>query len=315
MELQRFVTEVIEALGGIVIPLEYALCHVILPDENKELFDGRSEFILAFDFEVYQENENSEFVTFGSYILDKILYIASKKAVFTIRFGIIDRLSLSDPLDKIKEYLDLPARTNVKIMSERPVLYPWITYNFRITYVSDERMEEMMEVWADAFTGNISKDMNEQRPSIFYELNPIYNYPIVDFPNISKAFNEAYMYTQKNAQTRVQENTRKDELNIDLYRINNYYRDLENEILKRMKRKGITEEHRQELESKRKALLLEKEKQLAEMQEKYEIKLHISLDNAVIYAIPNIEYVIDTAFRDEKLEKRVYYNPVLRNFS
>ena len=66
MDLQNFVAEVIKAAGGIVIPLEYALCHAMVPEEHSRLFNGRNEALLAFDSEVFHENPDAEFVTLSS---------------------------------------------------------------------------------------------------------------------------------------------------------------------------------------------------------------------------------------------------------
>ena len=98
MQLQSFVTEVIESLGGVVIPVEYALCQVLVPDSYKEYFQNKTELELAFDFEVFEENPQSEFVTFGSYVLDQVLLLANQKAMSTLRFAEVLQLKLANPI-------------------------------------------------------------------------------------------------------------------------------------------------------------------------------------------------------------------------
>lgn len=41
MQLQQFVTETIEELGGVVIPVEYALCQVLIPKNYASFFKTR----------------------------------------------------------------------------------------------------------------------------------------------------------------------------------------------------------------------------------------------------------------------------------
>jgi len=107
MNLQNFVLQVIEIIGGDIDRLEYALCYVILPDEYIDMFEGKSEMLLAFDIEVAQENPDSEFVTFGSYILDKIIEIANKKAICTTRYIAVDNLILGKAQEKLKNFLNI----------------------------------------------------------------------------------------------------------------------------------------------------------------------------------------------------------------
>lgn len=80
MQLQQFVTETVENLGGMVMPVEYALCHVLIPETYASYFQNKTEHKLSFDFEVAQENPDSEFVTFGSYVLEQLLAIVRDKA-------------------------------------------------------------------------------------------------------------------------------------------------------------------------------------------------------------------------------------------
>jgi hypothetical protein len=312
MDLQHFVTEVIESIGGIVIPLEYALCNVIIPNEYSELFNGRNEFVLSFDFEVYQENESSEFVTFGSYILDRIFELSNKKALSTIRFAVIDRFELSNPLDRIKKTLGFSPSSNIEILNQRSVLYPWIVFNIRVLYISDERTEETVEIWVDGITHKVSENMALERSSIFYQTSHVYNFPLAKLPDISVGFKNAYLYVKENTFLKIENDTRKDELEKEIIRISEYYKDLNNENLKNMNRRGISNEHLKKLENKKDTLKLEKERQIKEMKEKYTIKPYITLDNGIIYLIPGIEYIISVSHRNEKHEKQIYYNPVLK---
>ena len=68
------------------------------------------------------------------------------------------------------------------------------------------------------------------------------------------------------------------------------------------------------MKSKAAALLLEKQRQLKEMDEKYSIRTDISLENGILYFVPLIRYTIDVVTGGKKVEKVIYYNAIIREF-
>ncbi|MDC3425040.1 hypothetical protein NC797_11040 [Aquibacillus sp. 3ASR75-11] len=135
MELQKFVTKVIEGFGGVVEPVEYALCQVLIPEEYKSYFQNKTELELAFDFEVAQENPQSEFVTFGSFILEQVQTIANQQAISTLRFAEVERQTLANPLKKITHFLQ-EENGKINILDEINVMGVWAVFQFHITSYS-----------------------------------------------------------------------------------------------------------------------------------------------------------------------------------
>jgi hypothetical protein len=314
LELQRFVTTSFEAMGGIVEPLEYALCQVLIPEKYVKMFQGRNEMKLSFDFEVAQENPDSEFVTFGSYILNQIFDIISTETVSTVRYAVIDKMSVSNACDKIKKYLNLTGGTT-EIINERPVMGLFSVYTFRTGYVSDERVERIEEIWMDMLTLKPCEKMRSYSTGIFFEKEPLYIYPVPVLPDISEVFEKAYNEIKKNVQDGAQSHTRKSELAKEINRITNYYAELMEENEKRKVRKGISEEKILEIETKKGLLKLEKERQIKEMQNKYRVRTDIALENIILYAIPHIEYIIKAVRHGNTSNYTLYYNPILKEFN
>jgi hypothetical protein len=302
---------VIEALGGVVVPIEYALCHVLAPEEYRGIFLEKDEVKLAFDFEVAQENPDAEFVTFGSHLLEQLMELAKAKPVSTVRYVVVDRLSVYNPEDKIRNFLGT-AQASVSILKERPVTGLWTQFIFSTSYMSDEKEEETGEVWIDMLTCEPDSDM--EKTIVFYEKEPLYNYPIPIPVNMFSAFKKAYAkiseQTEKEALLRVREDILKKEKE----RIKDYYEELQDENRKNLNRKGISDERIRELTLKSQALEAEKERQLREMAEKYVVKTHIVPEHGIIYAIPLIEYLVKITSRGAQDERVLYYNPVLKRF-
>ena len=313
MELQSFVIEVIETIGGVVDLLEYALCYAMIPEEYSYTFNGKTEILLAFDFEVAQENPESEFVTFGSFILDQIMNIASKKAISTVRYVIADNISLSNAEEKIKRHLNI-ERGVMKILNEQEVMGRWICFNYRVGYTADERVEELRDVWINLQNGEVDNEIRDNKSSLFIEndLQYIYKLPsqiktITAFEKASKEINIVAKESSSKIINRL-------EFNGEIIRIEEYYDELEKENLKLMERKGITQKRKTELLEKCESYKLEREKQKSEMKNKYTVDIDISLDYGIVYIIPLIEYEVQVILRGIEDIKKLYYNPVLKCF-
>ncbi|CAB3389521.1 OmpH family outer membrane protein [Kyrpidia spormannii] len=315
MELQKLVTTAIEAMGGIVVPVEYALCQVVVPEEYKDLFQGRDELEVAFDFEVAEENPQAEFVTFGSYLFDQIMGFVRRQAVSTVRFADIDPPALSGPLDKIRRFM-AEERGTLTLRSERPVMGAWAVFSFRIGYVSDEKEEEFCRVWVDMTRGALDEDMGRSADGVPYADTPVHALPVVvartDVPGTFRLALE--QVTEVGQRGRLQR-VRQAELERERKRIVDYYDELSREIVKRSGRKGLTEEKRKELLDKARSVELERQKQLAEIEKKYDIRVEPVLDHGVVVMAPLLEYVVSISERRVEKEFTVYYNPILKRFS
>lgn len=313
MKLQTFVTDVIEALGGVVVPVEYALCHALIPEEYQSYFHNKTEIELSFDYEVAQENPQSEFVTFGSYILDQVLALVHQKPVHTLRFAQVDRLTLGQPLKKIKHFLKEPG--DIAIKSERAVLGAWGVFQFRIVYVSDEKEEQRHQVWVDLITGHVSEAMKAKQNRIMYEEEPADTLPVPHLLDMAEGFQTAYQYAKHQAKQERANRLQDNAIEKDIDRIQTYYAELLHENEQRMARKGLKEEKKAELQAKAKAIQLERDKQLQDIKNRHNIHIDISLDHSITYFIPVLEYKVCTRFRGEQKEQTLYYNPIIKEFA
>jgi len=313
MKLQNFVIEVIETIGGVVELLEYALCYAMIPEEYSYTFNGKTEILLAFDFEVAQENSESEFVTFGSFILDQIMNIASKKAISTVRYVIADNISLSNAEEKIKRHLNI-ERGIMKILAEQEVMGRWICFNYRVGYTADERVEELRDVWINLQNGEVDNEIRDNKSGLFIENNLQYIYKLPSQIDTITAFEKASKEINIVAKESSSKIINRLEFNGEIIRIEEYYDELEKENLKLMQRKGITPKRKTELLEKCESYKLEREKQKSEMKNKYTVDIDISLDYGIVYIIPLIEYEVQVILRGTEDIKKLYYNPVLKCF-
>ena len=292
MQLQQFVTEIIEELGGLVEPIEYALCNVLVPEVYTPYFQNRSEIMLAFDFEVAQENPEAEFVTFGSYILEQLLGIIEEQAVSTLRFAEVERLEVGNPLKKITDFLQNESG-KISIAEERPVLGVWAVFQYQTTYVSDEKIETSDQVWINLLTNEISSLMKKEQNRIIYKHESLYTYPVPVQIDLSESLKMATKYVKQKAEQQNNNGSKPVALEKDVTRITYYYTELLKENEKRASRMGLSDEKKKEITAKSAAIELERDKQLQEIYNKYNGQTKIDLDNGILYFIPLLEFTID----------------------
>lgn len=313
LKLQQFTTQVIEALGGVVEPVEYGLCQVMLPEEHKELFQGKTELELSFDFEVFQENPQSEFITLGSYYLEQLLQLARERAISAIRFVEVDRLKLANPQEKIKLFLNCPGE--VKITKEEKTLGAWVAFNFRVTYTFEEKWESTEKIWIDLVKGKVDPEMALKKEILFCQPHLDYKYPYIGEFDIISTLEKSYNFIQEKAEEKRLQQVNTLELNRELERIKNYYNELKAENVKKLMRKGINEKRKNDLEAKTKSIELELAKQEEEMKNKYHGRVELNLDHGLIYFIPMLTYQVETNLRGTTKETTLNYNFLLKKFS
>ncbi|MDR2649125.1 MAG: hypothetical protein LBB94_05335 [Clostridiales bacterium] len=310
MNLQQFVTDAIETMGGIVEPLEYALCLVLLPDEYASRFQERTELTLAFDYEVAEEHGNAEFVTFGSRILDEFIDIAAGVPMSTARYVLVDRLDVIDAEEKIRNLMD--GRFIVAIRSKRPIMGIWGFFLFVARCIADESFEETYKVWVNLTTGEVDETMSDA--ILFYETRPSAEYPYANEADFLSAYQIAYDCisdkSERDAVLRVDPKHAKQEME----RVKYYYQELLEENERRMNRKGVSDERVEELGYKRAALEIERDRQLIEIRENLSPKPQLTLLQGISYHIPLLEITCLLTHRTYREEKTYYYEPIQKRF-
>ncbi|MBV7276552.1 hypothetical protein I6U48_27130 [Clostridium sp. PL3] len=313
-DLQQFTTKFFDTLGAAIVEVDYALIQVLVPDEYTDIF-RKTELKLCFDYEVYLENQEYELVTFGSFILDKILDLSFKLSNTCIRYAIAENLTVHDAEMKILNFLNLD-RANIKIVQETKLINYLTKYSFKVSYVSDNTVEEFENIVVDMNSNSISQDFCNNLDSIFYETRPLYDFPLncnIDFLQGFKAALKELDIIKTSKLDKLSNNLA---LSKETERINLYYASLKEEAEKRMSRKNLSEEKINEYKHKIEIYNLENNRQLTEIVEKYKVKSEIHLENAVIYAVPVICFTYKMVEKNTSDEEfKCFYNAALKKFN
>ncbi|MEQ8197775.1 MAG: hypothetical protein ABRQ27_07200 [Clostridiaceae bacterium] len=312
-DLQQFVIKFFDTLGAAVVEAEYALIDVLIDEKYKNIF-GKTELKLCFDYEVYLENHQYELITFGSFILDKIIHLSFNISNTSIRYVVVNNLNLTEPENKIKKFKNLD-RTNVEILEERKVMNYFVKYSFKISYISDNTIEEFEDVVIDMNSISISEKFSKNLNNIFYERKQQYHYPLDCNIDFLDGFKEALKEIESIKAFKSDRFSGKLIIKREIERINQYYNSLKFEAEKRMKRKNLSEDKISEYEHKIKIYNIEKYRQINEMEEKYRVKSQITFQNAVVYAVPMICFKYKLSGRNKpEGEFQCLYNIALKDF-
>lgn len=310
--LFEFTEMTVTAMGGVVEPIEFALCAALIPDEYKDRFQGKSELLLAFDYDVAQENPESEFVTYGSYIFDELLEIARTSAKCVHRYVNADRLEVADAETKIKRWLGIEAGI-VNVLSQDAGIGLWAVFSFSAQFIADETIEQIFDVCVNLLNGKVDDSIISSLIP-FDEDSSNVVLPYFECIEIEDAYNLAYREAENYVRQRPEIQSDKTQITKETERISRYYDELISENKRRTTRKGVTAEKLAEIDDRGKTLSMEKDKQIAEITEKLTTKIVVTIENVIVYHVPQLRFLCNVRERRESCEKTVFFDPVFKRF-
>ena len=310
MELQNLIINIIDAMGGVSEFTEYALANVLLPERYMHRFNGRTELTLAFDYEVAEEHPEADFITFGSEVMETLLDLALNTPLTDTRFIIVDRFEISDAKTKITNALG--KRYSVEILSQQNVTGIWSVFVFRAHFLSSESFEEEHHVWINMLTGEV--DMGFAAVPIFFESEPITDYPYASTVQLSEAYARAKNHMEQVADKIAKSLIDNSVIVHEEERLQYYYEDLIEENLRRLTRKGITPEREADIMLKNDALKIEMTRQINEIQENLTPRVSIELAHGISNHIPLIELHCRVSDRIKAERRTFYYECLTKRF-
>ncbi|MHC6178804.1 hypothetical protein ACYUJ6_02935 [Clostridium sp. JNZ X4-2] len=306
--LQVFVIKFFNTLGAVVEEVEYSLIYVVIPDEYEGIF-GRTELKLCFDYEVYLENPDYQFVTFGSFILDKIISLSFECFSTGIRYVLADNLNVTEPEKKIKDFLN-EDRYSIEIIEQSKVINYFTKYDFKVNYIFDNIIEDFEDAVIDMSNLCVSDSFSESLNNVFYDTKPQYDYPVNCDVDFLEGFKKAVEQIKIIGGSKMNDFSNMPIKNKEVKRINEYYESLKIEAEKRMKRKNLSQEKINDYKHKINLYDTEKNRQINEIKDRYNVKLEVVFQNAVVYAVPVIYFKYNLVHRNRSEDQygECYFN-------
>ncbi len=262
-DLEAFVRRYFERRSAPLREEEPGVFRASLPESLRPAFDGADAIRISFDPGAAASAPRVDLVAVGSYLLDRIVEDATRAGWHTVA-----RVEAppTPPADVVAGSIR-PKNATVAVDASSTETVPHLLFNFRVRMMSDERVDRFESVLVDSRTGK------ERRPaaSLFEERPGLPEDGTVDGAGIAAAYRsacqalEGRIAADATAFREQAEALRKAEVE----RITSYFDRSVNEVL----------DSRASGASEARALELDRERRLAEAEEKYRFAGEVELCN------------------------------------
>ena len=327
-DLQRFVLEYVEEAGGIAEPAGPGIHEVLLPQHLAEEWRIPSYLRLAFG-----DTEHAEAIQLGYNhpLVEQMIAAAQSRPASTHLFvrGLrLNKTGLVEVAEKEWRILNARVVAQKRATIDR-VRSTYVRFNFKAEILSDEKQERLVSVLMDAHGGYRVPDpapieirANALEPG---ELLPSLDdapmrWQPAGAPPLKKPLDErtleALLERAKGAvlqemagdldalQKRVARFCELDEA-----RLNEYYQELERDLQHRLA--GASADRRASLEEKLAAVRRERQQKLADVAERYRVKLNLTLLNLLVIQQPKLVVPLNIENRTTQIGVYAVWDPLL----
>jgi len=295
--LESFVTHFYTSIGSVVEQIGYKAIEVLLPEGYKEHFGGKDDLKLVFEGDVARENPESELITFGSSVLDTIIELSTGMGKISHLYITNLNITTGRTLEKVSKHLSLKG-LHIKGVEERVFLYHHILFRFRISFITDEKEEEFSEVAVDLHSGDINRGLSERFNSLFTSEEPEIHIPEL---RTNVTLWDAYLKASRDLASRIRPKVKTK--NEDLARIVekervqiiHHYDDMIRELEALKERKGANLER---IENKIRATLIEKERRIKDIENKYKLTTQVKPIGALIISYQKPTLIFHVRLRE-----------------
>ena len=310
--LEKFVLDYLQRVGALTDQESYATLGVLLPDDLIGYF-GEEQLLLAFDYEVAEETEGSLLITHGSPFLDKTVEsVLQSYGHFTVRYwsGHIPELPRNFEqkiLAKLEFRRCRPPKVNMHVVEEC-IFYE---FNFRCTFRSHEKSEEVVTVVVNGSNGQVQTDFFQSWQKHVPAEKREYSLPQARQLPLDGLYQTACRNAEQVTQMWVDKIMAQGawQKKKELAKIASYYGELAAEIQKKLTGLGDLKK-KARLEQQMSATLADRERREKDATERYGVEVDIHLDHVVAYYIPCLWVKLELAHKDQVRAFTVFYNPL-----
>lgn len=312
-ELEAFTQELLQGIGALV---EYrqGVLEAVLPETHLGDLGGEGFARLAFDPYV-AEKAGAQYLSLGSPLADELIAMASRMGSVTRWY--INGLRWSQRraihLDQWKARF-----ANARIFydeMEIPFACHYLIFNFQVSYLSDEKREEVHTVVVDSGTLQPAPRLQEGWRRMRLEPKRDFYAPDADCPPNAASLTAAYqrsiqlLQIQIAATVATYQRRASRHFEMESLRINTFYDDTKDELRRRLERTEEPE-RRRTLEHKIEASEVERKRKLADAGAKHHLRVALSLLNAAIVSQPKVSGRVQLQNRYTTAEVSVVFDPL-----
>jgi hypothetical protein len=327
-DLTNFVLSAFRQEDAIVEPPAYGVHEVLLPDEAAHRWGVPSFLRLTFDDALPEEADEIARLGYGHPLVETLAEERRGRLACAIAHVNDVRLDKRGLAQLARQSVGLPnARlTAVPRQVERPALCHYVVFNFKVVLLTDEKREQLVPVMMDLQAGHAVTDraqtetsMSLRDVSAFEGLPPA---PIrwMHRPPKGDPLTESVLSALLECATRAAldelaaplqnlERRAARYLELDRARLTEYYDDLTRDLQRRVDR-ASDDERRGALEDRIKAIQIEREAKLADVEAKYHLRVEMTLVNLMVITQPKVLLPVQIGDRHTKVERTAVWDPL-----
>ena len=327
--LQAFVLEYLQHVGGIVEPVAHGIHEVVLPDEMAQQWHVPTYQQIAFD-EVADASVTR--LAYNHPLVEELIVSARSQAASTCVYINDLRLDKTGLADLARSSWILPNSRVVELREGTigRVRSTYVLFNFKAALVSDEKREQLVSIVMDANAGHaalapqyMTQAVNGYAPDATLKTlspAPMRWGALADVPSPTQPLALATLHALlQRAQTAIQRELAEPLQSLqqrsqrfrelDEARLQEYYDEMARDLQQRLS--TAQTERRASLEDKLTAVAAERAAKLADVAERYQVRLNLTLLNLLVIVQPKLVLPVSVETRTTKGRTYAVWDPLL----
>ena len=322
-DLAQFILGFLEQREGIVEPPSFGVYEALIPDDLAASLGVEPYLRLSFDAPA----EDALHLTVNHPLVDAIAEQLMAESANARGFINLTRMEKRGVAALAQRVFSIPnGRLKPGKGSDITARHHYLRFNFKVTYDSDEKEEEIRSVVMDVQGGYAVQDEDLLQRLESYEETSIFKSRLlarprwlgVETPYSPEVFDELLHRAQNAAQEDMSERLQKMTarlqrfMALDIARIESYYNDLSRDLRRRRERAALEDEERaRSFDEKLAALDIERANKLKDVTGRYRLDVHLELINVLMLEVPKIFAPIIISNRTVSITRHAVWNPLV----
>ena len=329
--LSDFVLGYLEEAGSVVMPPEFGIYEVLMPDELAAAlaFDdyARITFTASASAPAMTRTDDEPTRLGVSHPLVETIAETLTNQPANLRTymrGVrTDKRGLAD---LARKHFGLPnARLSaIPKTTEAATQHHYLLCNFKVTFLSEEKQEDLMAVVMDVQAGHAVESAELRQQLMLLDTEPTFEGLAVAAPRWQDTADpvapstlqlllpraEAALRAQLADQATSLATRMERHLALDLARIGDYYDEMRTDLLKRQGRLAADDERRQDFDDKLAMLSAERATKLDDARGRYQLRVDIKLVNVIVATQAKVTLPMSISNRTAQITRTVVWDPL-----
>lgn len=312
MDLRAFVTDLVETAGGAIDVRDDVVMDLVLPSDLAEQASLPEFVTITLDYDMVREVPGSEFVTFGSPTLDKLIRVGLQVGRVVKVYAVASAIRVPPNLmDRIESQVSFVRARRPSLRSTAIDLYEQVVFRFVVSYVSDEKFTDVATLGVDRHTLGDDTDLLPTMESAYFtddmQMSP-------KLPHAScHPYREVVRAAIERLPARIQPQFARYQEQVsafcrqELAKLLRYYHGTLEDLAAR-ERNAQDPDRKARIGARIQASRAECERRITDVVDKYKMVAEARLDSIMVRVMPKVKARLEVQHMDRFHFQDVYYN-------